>query len=218
MLHAIIMAGGSGTRFWPKSRRDRPKQLLRLAGEATMLQQTVARIEPLVPLERIIVVTGADQAAATRAQLSDVPAHNVIAEPAPRDTAPCVGLAAGIIALRDPGATMIVMPADHVIEPREAFLATVVAAVAVIDHEPTALVTFGIKPTHPETGYGYIERGALWKSATASRFIGSFNFERSPTEKRLSGSWRLVTSPGIRGSSCGERGPFWTRSRPIVPG
>ncbi len=74
MLHAIIMAGGSGTRFWPKSRRDRPKQLLRLAGEATMLQQTVARIEPLVSLERIIVVTGADQAAATRAQLSDVPA------------------------------------------------------------------------------------------------------------------------------------------------
>ena len=91
MLHAIIMAGGSGTRFWPKSRRDRPKQLLRLTGEATMLQQTVARIEPLVPRDRILIVTGADQAEATRAQLPDLPARNVIAEPCPRDTAPCVG-------------------------------------------------------------------------------------------------------------------------------
>ena len=96
-----------------------------------MLQQTVARIEPLVSRDRVIVVTGADQAAATRAQLPEVPAHNVIAEPAPRDTAPCVGLAAGIVAQRDPTGTMIVMPADHVIEPADAFRATVVAAVAV---------------------------------------------------------------------------------------
>jgi mannose-1-phosphate guanylyltransferase len=161
MLHAIIMAGGSGTRFWPKSRRDRPKQLLCLTGGATMLQQTVARIEPLVARDRILIVTGADQAAATRVQLPGLPAANVIAEPCPRDTAPCVGLAAGIVMKRDPGATMIVMPADHVIEPGEAFRATVQAAVSVVDDDPTALVTFGIKPTHAETGYGYIERGAL---------------------------------------------------------
>ncbi len=83
MLHAIIMAGGSGTRFWPRSRRDRPKQLLRLAGESTMLQQTVARIEHLVPPERIFIITGADQAAATREQLRDLPPRNVVAEPAP---------------------------------------------------------------------------------------------------------------------------------------
>ncbi len=83
-----------------------------------MLQQTVARIEPLVPRDRIIIVTGADQAEATRAQLPDLPGENVIAEPAPRDTAPCVGLAAGIVAHKDPEGTMIVMPADHVIEPR----------------------------------------------------------------------------------------------------
>src|SRR6516164_9289330 len=102
MLHAIIMAGGSGTRFWPKSRRDRPKQLLRLAGDATMLQQTVERIRPLVPWERVMIVTGADQAAATRAQLPDLPARNVVAEPCPRDTAPCVALAAGLVAARDP--------------------------------------------------------------------------------------------------------------------
>jgi mannose-1-phosphate guanylyltransferase len=161
MLHAIIMAGGSGTRFWPKSRRDQPKQLLRLTGSTTMLQQTVARIEPLVPPDRILIVTGADQAEATRAQLPDVPAHNVIAEPAPRDTGPCVGLAAGIVAKKDPAGTMIVMPADHVIEPAPAFLATVRAAVSVIDDDPRVLITFGIKPTRPETGYGYIERGPL---------------------------------------------------------
>lgn len=161
MLHAIIMAGGSGTRFWPKSRRDRPKQLLRLAGESTMLQQTVARVERLVPPERVVVVTGADQAEATRAQLPDLPAGNVVAEPCPRDTAPCVGLAAGIVASKDPEGTMIVMPADHVIEPVEAFRTTLHAAVSVIDNDPGTLVTFGITPTRPETGYGYIERGPL---------------------------------------------------------
>src|SRR5215471_7609423 len=159
MLHAIIMAGGSGTRFWPKSRRDRPKQLLRLAGESTMLQQTVARIGPLVPLDRIVIITGGDQAEATRDQLPELPAANVIAEPCPRDTAPCVGLAAWIVQQQDPTGTMIVMPADHVIEPPEAFLTTVRVAVSVIEDDPTALVTFGIKPTRPETGYGYIERG-----------------------------------------------------------
>jgi mannose-1-phosphate guanylyltransferase len=159
MLHAVVMAGGSGTRFWPKSRRNKPKQLLCLYGDATMLQQTVRRIGPLVPPERVWVITGADQAAAIRAQLPDVPAGNVVAEPCPRDTAPCVGLAAEIIARIDSDGTMIVMPADHVIEPAEKFQRTVRAAVQVIDANPTALITFAIKPTRPETGYGYIERG-----------------------------------------------------------
>jgi mannose-1-phosphate guanylyltransferase len=124
-----------------------------------MLQQTVARVEHLVTPDRVLVVTGADQAEATRAQLRDLPVENVIAEPCPRDTAPCVALAAGIVASKDPDGTMIVMPADHVIEPVEAFRTTVRAAVAVIDDDPTALVTFGITPTRAETGYGYIERG-----------------------------------------------------------
>ena len=159
MLHAIVMAGGSGTRFWPKSRRNKPKQLLKLFGDATMLQHTVGRVTPLVPAERVLIITGADQAAAVREQLPELPESNVIAEPCPRDTAPCVGLAAEIVVRRDPGATMIVMPADHVIRPTETFLKTVRAAVSVIDSDPTAFVTFGIKPTRPETGYGYIERG-----------------------------------------------------------
>jgi mannose-1-phosphate guanylyltransferase len=159
MLHAIIMAGGSGTRFWPKSRRDRPKQLLRLFGDATMLQQTVDRIEPMVPKERIVVVTGADQAEATRAQLPGLPPANIVAEPCPRDTAPCVGLAAWLVRKADPDATMIVMAADHVIQPPDAFRRSVRAAVSVIDADPSTLITFGVKPTRPETGYGYIERG-----------------------------------------------------------
>jgi len=180
MLYAIIMAGGSGTRFWPKSRRNRPKQLLNLHGEATMLQQTVARIEPLVPPERVLIITGADQAEATRAQLPQLPAGNVIAEPCPRDTAPCVGLAAQIVARRDPDAAMIVMPADHVIGPVETFLATVKAAVSVIDADPSTLVTFGIKPNRPETGYGYIERGALLETRNGVAVNRVVQFREKP--------------------------------------
>ena len=161
MLHAVVMAGGSGTRFWPKSRRNRPKQLINLFGDASMIQETVSRVAPLVPPERTLVITGADQARAIAEQLPDLPPDNIIAEPCPRDTAPCVGLAASIVALRDPEATMLVMPADHVIRPAETFLKTVEAAVSVVDDDPTAFVTFGVKPTRPEVGYGYIERSDL---------------------------------------------------------
>src|SRR5947199_8989458 len=98
MLHAVVMAGGSGTRFWPKSRRNRPKQLLRLYGVASMLQQTVARIAPLVAPDRTWIITGTDQATAVRSQLPGLPTANVVAEPCPRDTAACVGLAASIVA------------------------------------------------------------------------------------------------------------------------
>ena len=118
MLHAVVMAGGSGTRFWPKSRRNRPKQLLRLYGDATMLQQTVARIAPMVPPERILDHhRGRPGGGRPRPSSPSSPPANVVAEPCPRDTAPCVGLAAAIVAKADPDGTMIVMPADHVIEP-----------------------------------------------------------------------------------------------------
>lgn len=159
MLHAIIMAGGSGTRFWPKSRRAWPKQLLNLTGDDTMLRQTVARLRDLVPPERVRVITGHDQAEAIRRQLPDVPASNVVAEPCPRDTAPCVGLAAAIVAREDPDGTMVVLAADHVIDPPSAFQRTIRAAVSIIDEDPTTFITFGIRPTRAETGYGYIERG-----------------------------------------------------------
>ena len=159
MLHAVVMAGGSGTRFWPKSRRNRPKQLLRLSGDSTMLQQTVGRVAGLVSPDRTWIITGLDQARAVRDQLPEVPAGNVVAEPCPRDTAACVGLAAAIVAKHDPDGIMLVMPADHVISPTEKFQSTVKAAVGVVEADPTAFVTFGIKPIRAETGYGYIERG-----------------------------------------------------------
>jgi mannose-1-phosphate guanylyltransferase len=200
MLYAVVMAGGSGTRFWPKSRRNRPKQLLRLYGDATMLQQTVARIEPLVPPERVLIITGEDQADAVRAQLPRLPAANVVAEPCPRDTAPCVGLAAWIVANKDPGATMIVMPADHVIEPPEKFRATVRAAVAVIDADPSAFVTFGIKPTRAETGYGYIERGAAYPAVDGIALHAVAQFREKPdraTAERFLAEGRFAWNSGI---------------------
>lgn len=200
MLYAIVMAGGSGTRFWPKSRRNRPKQLLRLYGTHTMLQQTVERIEPLVRPERTFIITGADQADAIRAQLPGLPADHVVAEPCPRDTAPCVGLAAAIVARLDPQATMIVMPADHVIEPREQFLRTVRAAVAVIEAEPSAFVTFGITPTRPETGYGYIERGEKLGSPEGIPLYRVAQFREKPdraTAEQFVAAGRFAWNSGI---------------------
>ncbi len=200
MLHAVVMAGGSGTRFWPKSRRNRPKQLLNLHGDATMLQQTVSRVAPLVPPERVLIITGADQAEAVRAQLPEVPAGNVVAEPCPRDTAPCVGLAAAIVAKTDPDGTMIVMPADHVIEPQEKFLKTVRAAVAVIDDDPTAFVTFGIKPTRAETGYGYIERGERLGAPEGIALHKVAQFREKPdreTAERFLADGRFAWNSGI---------------------
>jgi mannose-1-phosphate guanylyltransferase len=200
MLYAIIMAGGSGTRFWPKSRRNRPKQLLKLFGEETMLQQTVRRIEPLVPPERIVIVTGADQADSTRSQLPDLPAANIVAEPCPRDTAACVGLAAWIVRKANPEATMIVMPADHVVQPAATFLETVRAATLVIQEDPTTLVTFGIKPTRPETGYGYIERGELVEARKAIAVHRVVQFREKPdpdTASQFLAAGNFVWNSGI---------------------
>lgn len=200
MLHAVVMAGGSGTRFWPKSRRGRPKQLLRLFGDQTMLQATVDRIAPLVPPERVLVVTGQDQAEAVRAQLPGVPVGNVIGEPMPRDTAPCVGLAAARIVHQDPDGTMIVLPADHVIRPDEVFRKTVRAALAEVDRDPTAFVIFGVAPTRPETGYGYIERA---EKLGAPEGIGLYRVARfrekpdRPTAERYLAAGRYAWNAGI---------------------
>ncbi|MGV3485464.1 MAG: mannose-1-phosphate guanylyltransferase, partial [Planctomycetaceae bacterium] len=156
MLHAVIMAGGSGTRFWPASRRDTPKQLLSLTGECTMLQQTAARLGSLVPPERRMVVTSTALVDTIQSQL---PAATVVGEPCKRDTAPCVGLAAAILAVNDPDATMLVMPSDHVIETDEEFQRAIQTGVTLLDADPTQIVTFGIKPSYPAESFGYIQRG-----------------------------------------------------------
>jgi mannose-1-phosphate guanylyltransferase len=157
MLHAMIMAGGGGTRFWPRSRDRRPKQFLSFAGDRTLLQETVDRIAAQVPPERTWVLTGEAYRADTAAQLPELPAGHVVGEPARRDTAPCVGLGAALIAKDDPDATIIVMPADHVIEPVAEFHRAVHAAEQLANEFPDSLLTFGIPPSFPSTGYGYIE-------------------------------------------------------------
>lgn len=159
MLHAVIMAGGSGTRFWPQSRKTMPKQLLPLTGSQTMIQQTVDRCEGWIPPERTWIVTNQSQVETTLTQLPQLPTTNALVEPCGRNTAPCVGLAA-IHALReDPDATMFVMPADHVIRPVEVFQQAAKQAVSIVSSMPDAFVLFGIPPSFPATGYGYIERG-----------------------------------------------------------
>lgn len=156
MLHAVIMAGGSGTRFWPKSTRRKPKQFLTLFDDETMLQATVRRIKPLIPADRVWVITNDRYESLVGEQLPDVPERNVIGEPVAKNTAPCVAAAAALIEEQDPEATMAVLPADHLITDPGAFL-SVLKAGARKAEQSEALVTIGIKPTRPETGYGYIE-------------------------------------------------------------
>jgi mannose-1-phosphate guanylyltransferase len=160
MLHALIMAGGGGTRFWPRSRQQKPKQFLTLVGASSLLQQALERIEVLVPPARTWIITGASYCAETARQLPSLPTERIVGEPCGRDTAACIGLGAALVARDDAEGVMLVMPADHVIEPAQEFRrAALVAEQMVLEH-PGALVTFGIRPTFAATGYGYMERGA----------------------------------------------------------
>jgi mannose-1-phosphate guanylyltransferase len=154
-LYAVIMAGGQGTRFWPRSRRQRPKQLLNIVGEATMLEQTVARLGSLIRAERTLVVAGDDYRDAIRACLPQLPKENFLFEPVGRNTAACVALAALWVRQHASDAVMAVLPADHLIRDEAEFL-RVLQAAAVVAQPLNRLVTIGIQPTHPETGYGYI--------------------------------------------------------------
>ena len=157
-IYALILAGGSGERFWPLSRRSRPKQLLRLVSERTLLEETVARLEGLVSLERTLILTNVEQEKAVRDLLKTFPKQNIIAEPAKRDTAAAVALGAGWVAACDHAATMLTLPADHVIADRGAFQETMKTAAAAAE-ETGALVTIGIKPNWACPGFGYIEQG-----------------------------------------------------------
>lgn len=161
MLHGIVMAGGSGTRFWPASRVTLPKQLLPLAGPTTLLEDTVGRLAGLIPNNRILVVSSSRIDRQVREQLPNIPAENIVGEPCKRDTAPCIGLAAMLVTRNDPDATMVVMPSDHVIASQEEFQSAIRQAQAIVDESPTRFVTFGIKPTYPAETFGYIECGRV---------------------------------------------------------
>lgn len=158
MLHAVIMAGGSGTRFWPASRKLKPKQLLALSGQRTMIQSTLDRLGDVIPPQQCWVITNEILTDAVREQLPAMPAENVVGEPCKRDTAPCVGLAAAMIERIDPGAIMAVMPSDHVITDHAKFQSAIQAGAKLIEEDPTRIVTFGIKPSYPAESFGYIER------------------------------------------------------------
>jgi mannose-1-phosphate guanylyltransferase len=155
--YAVIMAGGGGTRLWPISRRETPKQLLPLLGKDTLFQSTVARLEKLFPPERILVVTVAEQAREMQKQVPAIPVENYLIEPAPRGTASVVALAAAVLEKRDPQAAMAIQTSDHYIRNRDLFHYLIRAAFEVA--QKNYLVTLGITPTYPSTGYGYIQQG-----------------------------------------------------------
>jgi len=156
--YALILAGGSGQRFWPISRDAQPKQLLKLFGEKTLLELTIERLDGLVPKENILILTNKQQEASVRALIKDLPAENIVAEPEKRDTAPAIALAVGWVVARDPMATMIVLPADHLIQDKAQFQRVLTNAALSAENSGN-LVTVGIKPTWPCPSYGYVERG-----------------------------------------------------------
>lgn len=195
-LYALILAGGSGTRLWPLSQPHSPKQLLALTDpERSMLRLTVDRLAPLVPPERVIVLTAADHVDQVRSQLPEVPAGQVLGEPAPLGTAAALGLGVAWLRARDPEATMVVLSADHQIAPAEALQADLGRAAALA--RAGWLVTIGIPPTSPETGFGYIELGETVGAAEGgdgrcrrvSRFVEKPN--RAQAEAFLAGERHL---------------------------
>jgi mannose-1-phosphate guanylyltransferase len=159
MLHTLIMAGGGGTRFWPRSRQNRPKQFLQLTGDGTLLQQALVRIESLVDAAKTWVITADRYRTEVAQQVPRLIAGQIIGEPVGRDTAACIAVGAALIARQDSQGIMLVMPADHVIEPAQEFRRAVQAGERLIEEHPQALVTFGIRPTFPATGYGYVHCG-----------------------------------------------------------
>ncbi len=155
-IYAVIMAGGIGSRFWPRSKKKCPKQLLKIFGDHTMIQDTVQRLKGLVENENIYVVTNKQQKAGILTQLSHLPLNNIIEEPFGRNTAACIGLASILIQKKDPDALILVLPADHIINNEKEFHNTLLNA-ANFANDSKGLVTIGIPPTKPETGYGYIQ-------------------------------------------------------------
>lgn len=179
-IFAVIMAGGKGERFWPQSRVSRPKQLLRLIGDLTLIEQTVARLAPLVPTSNIIVVTNTDYVAPMRELLTQLPPDNIIGEPMGRDTAPCVALAAAVVASKtdNPDAVMLVLPADHVINDNVS-MNTVLGDCAKLAASGK-IVTIGVNPTSPSTGYGYIKCGDALDVDSGTRFYEGAGFREKP--------------------------------------
>ncbi len=177
----VIIAGGKGERFWPQSRAAKPKHLLSVVGAKPLLVQTIDRVKPMVPAKNIFVITSAVQEKAVRTVCKGIPAANIIAEPMGRDTAVAVGLAAALVAARDPQGVFAVLPADHVIHDSKAYAGDLQAAFAAAEAAPV-MVTIGIQPTEPATGFGYIQRGEKWKLCNRRQVFRVKRFVEKPKQ------------------------------------
>jgi mannose-1-phosphate guanylyltransferase len=180
--YAVIMAGGGGTRLWPISRRKHPKHVLPLLGERTLFQNTLDRLDGFIPLDRTYVVTTEEQEHDLISQAPDLPLENFLIEPTPRGTASVVGLAAAVLAKRDPQAVMLVLPADHFIRNRDLFHRIMRVAVQVAQKD--FLVTLGITPTFPATGYGYIQQDAILPDKFELPVYRVLHFTEKPDEDK----------------------------------
>lgn len=178
-IWAVLMAGGRGTRFWPASRHSRPKQLLSILGGSPLARQTLERLLPMVPADRILVVTGEDLGPALKALLPEIPPDNFLLEPEGRNTAPCIGWAALHLAKKAGDAVMAVLPSDHLIADPEEFL-RVLAAAADWASRGDHLLTLSIRPDRPETGFGYIEAGGRCGEACGLPVLQVLRFREKP--------------------------------------
>ncbi len=194
------MAGGSGTRLWPRSRKKQPKQFHSLTGENSLLQDTVSRLAPIMDREHVNIIANKSHTKQIREQLSELPLSNVVAEPIARNTAPAVGTMAVVLQERDPDAIMLVLPADHYISKGDDFMRVLNFAEEVIKSDPECLLTLGIKPTYPETGYGYIEIGHVFKSSDSDEVFWVKSFKEKPdlaTAEHYVASWKYVWNSGM---------------------
>ncbi|MDR1483411.1 MAG: NTP transferase domain-containing protein [Planctomycetaceae bacterium] len=206
MLHSVILAGGSGTRLWPESRQSNAKQFLAIESEQTMIEATVARLKPIVPNDRMWILTTESMANQIETLLPEIPKSHIVKEPVPRNTAPCIGLAAARINKEFPNATMIVLPSDHIIRNENSFCQTLQFAADLVAENPERLITLGVKPTFPSTSYGYIERNEpitsnvtkKWETLTTAYNVNRFH-EKPPQEKAVNfvQSGRFAWNAGI---------------------
>ena len=178
-LYALVLAGGRGARFWPLSRRARPKQCVARGTGPAAIVSTIERLKPLIPVARILVATGRDMESAVRSLLPDIPPENFIVEPWGRNTAPCIGLGAVEIGRRSPDAVMAVFPSDHQVDDGEA-LRSVVHGAAAAARATNAFVTIGVEPVRPETGFGYVEVGPQMGEWGGHAFLNVNRFREKP--------------------------------------
>jgi mannose-1-phosphate guanylyltransferase len=197
MRYGVIMAGGSGTRLWPFSRANQPKQLLQVINGKSLLQLSYERLRGLLPANQIFVCTNDAHADAVRANLPELPHDNLLGEPMGRDTANAVGFSAAVLQKRDPDAVCAVVTADHVIEPVARFQQSLNAAFDVIDQQRNALVTFGIVPTYGHTGLGYIHRGEKLPVDGAYRVLGFYEKPDKALADRFVESGRYYWNSGM---------------------